>query len=103
MLRHILQGEKPFLALLSANGVLASVRKFFVGHQPELSALLTVLQILVAVVTLIHFARKYVHYLTESAEAARAAIFNAEQKAKTVLSEAADAAKQKLSNEREPQ
>ena len=56
---NILEGDRSILALIGANGVLASVRKFFVSHQPELTAFLTVLQIVVALITILHFARKY--------------------------------------------
>ena len=102
-MRAILRDEKPFLALLGANGVLASMHKFFLSHQPELTAFLTVLQIIIALMTIFHFARKYVQYLVHSANEARVAIHNAEEKAKEVLAEAADAARAKLHNEKEPQ
>ena len=101
MIRTLLRDEKPFLALLGANGTLAYVHKFFVTHQPELTAFLTVLQIIIAIMTILHFARKYVQYLIASAEKARVAIHDAEEKAKTVLHDAAEAAKAKLSQEKE--
>jgi len=85
MFRYMLQNEKPFLALLSANGILASVHKFFVGHQPEFTSFLTVLQIVIALMTILHFSKKYIQYLLKSAKEARAAIVRAEEQAKQTL------------------
>lgn len=58
--RTIIQNEKPLLALLGANGLLASVHKFFLTHQPEFTSFLTVLQIIIAVMTITHFTVKFV-------------------------------------------
>lgn len=99
----MLQNEKPFLALLSANGILASIHKFFVGHQPEFTSFLTMLQIIIALMTILHFSRKYIKYLLKSAKDARTTIVHAEEQAKRVLKEAATAAKHQLENEKELQ
>jgi len=66
MIRTLLRDEKPLFALLSANGILASVHKFFLNHQPELTSFLTVLQIIIALITLFHFGKKYAKHLIDS-------------------------------------
>lgn len=60
MIRTVLQNEKPILALLGVNGALGAVHRFFITHQPELTSVLTVLQIIIAVMTITHFTLKYV-------------------------------------------
>ncbi len=96
MIKHMLQNEKPFLALISANGILGAAHKFLIVHQPEFTSFLTLLQIAIAIMTIMHFSRKYVQYLMASAKEARAVIHTAEEKAKGVIHDAAEAAKQKL-------
>lgn len=63
MIRAVLQNEKPILAMLGLNGLLGAVHKFFITHQPEMTSILTVLQIIVAVMTVTHFTVKYVKAL----------------------------------------
>jgi hypothetical protein len=96
MIRTLLRDEKPFIALLGVNGALASVHKFFITHQPEMTSLLTVLQIIIAAMTIFHFSRKYVQGLMKAAR-------EQEEKAKKALHEAAMAARAKLNQNKEPQ
>lgn len=72
MIRALFRDEKPFLALLGANGALASIHQFFIGHQPELTSLLTVLQIIIAAMTIFHFSRKAIQSFIKKAREAEA-------------------------------
>lgn len=59
MLKSLLQGEKLFLGLVSSNALLAALHAFLIKIQVELSAVLTILQIVVALLAIAHVVRKF--------------------------------------------
>lgn len=61
MIKEAIQHEKLLFASLGANGFLQWLHHFVLAHQPEATALLTWLQILVAALTVAHIIRKYIH------------------------------------------
>jgi hypothetical protein len=56
---EILQNEKLFATLTFANVSLESVRRFILRFQPELTFMLTLVQIIVGVLTIIHIVKKW--------------------------------------------
>lgn len=60
MVRHVFANEKLLFAALGANGALEYLRHFALRFQPELTALLTILQITVAALTITHIVRKWI-------------------------------------------
>jgi hypothetical protein len=58
MIKRILENEKLLFAALGFNGVLEGIRHIIVKYQPELTALLTLLQIAIAALTLAHLGKK---------------------------------------------
>lgn len=57
-IKHIFQNDKAVLALVGTNGFFEAVHRFVIQHQQEASALLTWLQIAIAIWTIVHFAKK---------------------------------------------
>lgn len=60
MIKQIFANEKLLFASVSANGFLEWFRRIVISHQPELTAMLTILQIVVALLTVAHIVRKWI-------------------------------------------
>jgi hypothetical protein len=59
MFKQLIQNEKMLFAAVGTNGFLEGLRHVLTRYQPELTALLSLLQITVAVLTIAHIARKW--------------------------------------------
>lgn len=59
MIKNLVHNEKLLFAALGANGFLEYVRHIALRFQPELTAMLTILQIMVAALTIAHIVRKW--------------------------------------------
>jgi hypothetical protein len=59
-MKRFFENEKLLFAALSFNGALEGVRHFVIKYQPELTALLTILQIAIAALTLAHLGKKLI-------------------------------------------
>lgn len=61
MIKTLVEGEKGFLALVTSNAFLAGVHVFLQKIQVELNSMLTILQIIVAIVAVIHIVQKWIN------------------------------------------
>lgn len=59
MFKHIIEKEKALVGLIFANGSLEGVHRFIIRFQPEINTLVSVVQIVVGVLTVIHIIKKW--------------------------------------------